>query len=174
MCNTRGKAEGVDLYKPLTWVDSRTPVYKVCRVHDGQVRKGSVMAKESVTMNDTAIVRQKLDEVEIEITFNLKNDKDVKVEGVKCKLVFTGTTVFEALKFASGGQSFRVAIQAKLRKLSKAELLAKTHVIAMSDVFNPPKRTFVRKTDEESAKDYVKRRLAEGASQEEIMAELVK
>lgn len=65
------------------------------------------------------------------------------VANVKVRLNFAATTVYEAMKFASGGQSFRVAIQNRLRMTKKESLMKETQVFSMSEVFRPKKAGFV-------------------------------
>lgn len=91
--------------------------------------------------------------------------KGRKVEGVKVRLNFASTTLLEAMRFASGGQSFRVAIQAKLRLRPVVDLESKTHEFAMSDVFNPPKRGFTPMTPER----HVAKLLEAGMTQADII-----
>ena len=68
--------------------------------------------------------------------------KGVAVENVRVRLDFTGCTLHQAMKFASGGQSFRVAVQARLRKVAVAELKKDLQIFSMSEVFNPKRGGF--------------------------------
>ncbi|MCK5604610.1 hypothetical protein KAR91_22165 [Candidatus Pacearchaeota archaeon] len=111
---------------------------------------------ENISFNETSkkVIGTSLDPVEIKFSCTVSGTKQsdkadgglklgTSVENVRVKLIFTGTTLYEALKFASGGQSFRVAIQARLRMTAKKDLLEKEQVFYMSEVFNPKKRGFV-------------------------------
>jgi hypothetical protein len=113
-----------------------------------------VVKEENVIINDSKGVRESLDNVEVKFKCKVRGSESgqkagglgegVEVTDVKIKLIFTGTTVFEALKFAAGGQSFRVAIQARLRKTPKAKLEKETQTFAMSDIFHPVRTGFTR------------------------------
>ena len=97
--------------------------------------------------------------------------KGNKVTDVKVRLTFTGTSLFDAIRFASGGQSFRVAVQSRLRTSSVKSLKNDVHDFMMSDVFNPPKRTVV--VDPKLAvKRNAKKLMNDGMSKAEIMAML--
>ena len=63
--------------------------------------------------------------------------KGVKVKGVRVRLNFNATTLGEAIEFASKGQSYRVAIQNRLRMRKVDSLEKEIQEFHMSDIFHP-------------------------------------
>ena len=63
--------------------------------------------------------------------------KGVKVKGVRVRLNFNATTLSEAIEFACKGQSYRVAIQNRLRMRKVEKLEKELQEFHMSDVFHP-------------------------------------
>jgi hypothetical protein len=66
----------------------------------------------------------------------------MKLENIPLKLTCTGTTLMDAMKFACGGQSYRVAIQSRLRRMPKHDLEKaikdnKNIEFFLSDLINP-------------------------------------
>jgi len=121
------------------------------------------------------LLASKLDGIKIRFTCDVQGSKKpvdgalahgTTVKGVPIRLMCNAVTLMEALRFASGGQSYRVAIQSRLRRLSKNKLTQavedkKALEFHMSDLCNPV-RTFTKVEPKVAAK-----RAAEKMTKEE-------
>ena len=113
-----------------------------------------VKANKDILFNDgsKSLITKSLDNMEITFWCTVTGTqqsqdkgglaKGRKVDSVKVVLNFAGTTLLEAMKFASGGQSFRVACQARLRMVSVEKLTKETQTFSMSEIFNPKRAGF--------------------------------
>ena len=110
---------------------------------------------KAITFSDGAkdLLSKTLENLEISFRCNVTGTKQsnsggglalgLGVDGVRVRLNFAGTTLLEAMRFASGGQSFRVAVQSRLRMTAKKSLENEVQVFSMSEVFRPTKKGFV-------------------------------
>jgi len=131
---------------------------------------------EKITFGgNTELLATKLDGIKIHFTCDVQGSKKpvegalphgVTVKAVPIRLSCNAASLMDALKFASGGQSYRVAIQSRIRRLSKRELVKavedkKALEFHMSDLCNPV-RTFTKVAPKVAAK-----RAAEKMTKEE-------
>ena len=113
-----------------------------------------VKANKDILFNDgsKSLITKSLDNMEITFWCTVTGTQQSQdkgglakgrgVQNVKVRLNFAATTLHEAMRFASGGQSFRVACQSRLRMTKVEKLTKDTQVFSMSEIFNPPKAGF--------------------------------